>query len=59
MVRFDALALDCALTAGGRIARVSGADGSVSYRPFVHLRDHLGSIMYPFFGQGVKSKMTL
>ncbi len=36
--------LDCALTTAGRIARVTGADGTVSYRSLVHLRDHLGSV---------------
>ncbi len=38
------LALDCVLTTGGRIARVAGADGTVSYKPLVHLRDHFGSV---------------
>ncbi len=38
------LALDCALTTAGRIARVTGADGTSSYRSLVHLRDHLGSV---------------
>ncbi len=38
------LALDCAMTTAGRIARVTGADGTVSYKPLIHLRDHLGSV---------------
>ena len=38
------LALDCALTSAGRIARVTGDDGSASYRSLIHLRDHLGSV---------------
>ena len=38
------LTLDCALTTAGRIARVTGADGSVSYKPLINLCDHLGSV---------------
>ena len=38
------LALDCALTSAGRIARVTGDDGSVSYKPLINLCDHLGSV---------------
>ena len=38
------LTLDCALTSAGRIVRWTAADGSVSYRPLIHLRDHLGSV---------------
>ena len=38
------LALDCALTTAGRISRVIGTDGTVSYRSLIHLRDHLGSV---------------
>ena len=38
------LTLDCALTSAGRIVRWTAADGSVSYRSLIHLRDHLGSV---------------
>ena len=41
------LALDCAMTAGGRIVRVNGADsagGTASFRVLHYLRDHLGSV---------------
>ena len=38
------LALDCALTSAGRIARVTGDDGSASYKPLINLCDHLGSV---------------
>ena len=38
------LTLDCALTSAGRIVRETTDDGSVSYRPLIHLRDHLGSV---------------
>ena len=38
------LILDCALTSAGRIVRWTAADGSVSYRSLIHLRDHLGSV---------------
>ena len=38
------LTLDCALTTAGRIVRETAADGSVSYRSLIHLRDHLGSV---------------
>jgi len=34
MVCFDTVTLDCALTSAG----------TVSYRPLIHLRDHLGSV---------------
>ncbi len=45
MACFDAMSLDCVLTtAGSRKARVTNADGTVSYRSLVHLRDHLGSV---------------
>ena len=47
MACFDALALDCALTSGGRIVRVNGADstgGTASFRVLPYLRDHLGSV---------------
>ena len=36
--------LDCALTTAGRMARVTNADGTASYRSLIHLRDHLGSV---------------
>ena len=32
------------LTSAGRIARETSAAGTVSYRPLIHLRDHLGSV---------------
>ena len=38
------ITLDCALTSAGRIARETSAAGTVSYRPLIHLRDHLGSV---------------
>ena len=38
------LTLDCALTSAGRIVRWTAADGSVSYRSLIRLRDHLGSV---------------
>ena len=38
------ITLDCALTSAGRIARETSAAGTVSYRPLIHLRDHLGSL---------------
>ena len=38
------LTLDCALTTAGRISRVTGTDGTLSYRSLIHLRDHLGSV---------------
>ena len=38
------LTLDCALTTAGRIARVTDADGTASYKSMIHLRDHLGSV---------------
>ena len=47
MACFDALALDCAMTSGGRIVRVNGADsadGTASFRVLHYLRDHLGSV---------------
>ena len=47
MACFDALALDCALTAGGQIVRVNGADsagGTASFRVLHYFRDHLGSV---------------
>ncbi len=47
MVCFDAMALGCALTSGGRIVRVNGADSAgdtASFRVLHCLRDHLGSI---------------
>ena len=39
-----AITLDCAVTSAGRIARETSAAGTVSYRPLIHLRDHLGSV---------------
>ena len=44
MVCFDTVTLDCAVTSAGRIARETSAAGTVSYRPLIHLRDHLGSV---------------
>ena len=38
------ITLDCALTSAGRIVRETSAAGTVSYRPLIHLRDHLGSV---------------
>ena len=38
------ITLDCALTSTGRIVRETSAAGTVSYRPLIHLRDHLGSV---------------
>ena len=38
------ITLDCALTSAGRIARETSAAGAVSYRPLIHLHDHLGSV---------------
>ncbi len=38
------ITLDCALTSAGRIARETSAAGTVSYRPLIHLCDHLGSV---------------
>ena len=38
------ITLDCAVTSAGRIARETSAAGTVSYRPLIHLRDHLGSV---------------
>ena len=38
------ITLDCALTSAGRIARETSAAGTVSYRPLIHLRDHIGSV---------------
>ena len=38
------ITLDCALTSAGRIVRETSAAGAVSYRPLIHLRDHLGSV---------------
>ena len=38
------ITLDCALTSAGRIARETSAAGTVSYRPLIHFRDHLGSV---------------
>ena len=35
---------NCALTSAGRIVRGTAADGSVSYKSLIHLRDHLGSV---------------
>ena len=43
MVCFDTVTLDCAVTSAGRIVRENTA-GTVSYRPLIHLRDHLGSV---------------
>ena len=37
------ITLDCAVTSAGRIVRENTA-GTVSYRPLIHLRDHLGSV---------------
>ena len=39
-----AITLDCAVTSAGRIVRETSAAGTVSYRPLIHLRDHLGSV---------------
>lgn len=39
-----AITLDCALTSAGRIVRETSASGTVSYRPLIHLCDHLGSV---------------
>ena len=44
MVCFDTMALDYVLTTGGRIARVTNADGTASYRSLIQLRDHIGSV---------------
>ena len=38
------ITLDCAVTSAGRIARETSAAGTVSYRPLIHLCDHLGSV---------------
>ena len=38
------ITLDCALTSAGKIVRETSAAGTVSYRPLIHLRDHLGSV---------------
>ena len=38
------ITLDCALTSAGRIARETSSAGAVSYRPLIHLHDHLGSV---------------
>ena len=38
------ITLDCAVTSAGRIARETSAAGAVSYRPLIHLHDHLGSV---------------
>ena len=38
------ITLDCALTSAGRIVRETSAAGTVSYRPLIHLCDHLGSV---------------
>ena len=39
-----AITLDCAVTSAGRIASETSAAGTVSYRPLIHLCDHLGSV---------------
>ena len=44
MVCFDTVTLDCAVTSAGRIVRETSAAGAVSYRPLIHLHDHLGSV---------------
>ena len=38
------ITLDCAVTSAGRIVRETSAAGTVSYRPLIHLCDHLGSV---------------
>ena len=38
------LSLDCVLTESGRLSVNYGADGSTSYRPLIHVTDHLGSV---------------
>ena len=44
MVCFDTVTIDCAVTSAGRIVRETSAAGAVSYRPLIHLHDHLGSV---------------
>ena len=39
-----ALSLECVLTDGGRLAVDHSPDGDVSYRPLIHVTDHLGSV---------------
>ena len=39
-----ALSLECVLTGGGRLAVDRSPDGGVSYRPLIHVTDHLGSV---------------
>ena len=38
------ITIDCAVTSAGRIVRETSAAGTVSYRPLIHLCDHLGSV---------------
>ena len=45
-----AITLDCAVTSAGRIASETSAAGTVSYRPLIHLCDHLGSVRFVIDG---------